>query len=69
MPLYPQSILKKPTEFPPVPFNLDEDDRASGDLDNDNDSLDIILPKQSLLRDDFADFDRPRAKPGKHFLD
>ena len=25
MPLYPHSILKKPSEFPPVPFNLDEE--------------------------------------------
>lgn len=61
MPLYPQSILKKPTEFPPVPFNLDDNDHL--DID-DNDSLDIILPKASLLRDEFADFDRPRTKPG-----
>ena len=62
MPLFPQSILKKPTEFPPVPFNLDEKVVVSED-DEDNESLDIILPNRDL--NDFADFDRPTAKPGK----
>ena len=57
MPLYPQSILKKPTDFPPVPFNLDEKV-----IEDDNESLDIVLPKSDL--NDFADFDRPTAKPG-----
>ena len=57
MPLYPQSILKKPTDFPPVPFNLDEKV-----IEDDNESLDIVLSKSDL--NDFADFDRPTAKPG-----
>ena len=63
MPLFPQSILKKPTEFPPVPFNLDEKVVVSDE--DDNESLDIILPNRDL--NDFADFDRPTAKPGMKY--
>ena len=64
MPLYPQSILKKPSEFPPVPFNVLEE--TSEELEDDNESLDIILPSgQHNLVDDFNDFDRPITKPGK----
>lgn len=70
MPLYPHSILKKPSEFPPVPFNLEDEDQeedgeAVDDLldEADNESLDIILPKRDL--NDFSDFDRPATKPGQ----
>ena len=83
MPLYPHSILKKPSEFPPVPFNLDEEiedlediiaagecvDDGERDGDDDNESLDIILPNRDL--NDFSDFDQPvdfdRPKPGQYF--
>ena len=58
MPLYPHSILKKPSEFPPVPFNIDEEDDEA-----DNESLDILLPNRDL--NDFSDFDRPATKPGQ----
>ena len=61
MPLYPQSILKKPSEFPPVPFDL-EIDSHEDILEDDNDSLDVILPNRDL--NDFSEFDRPVAKPG-----
>ena len=61
MPLYPQSILKKPSEFPPVPFDLE--DSHEDILEDDNDSLDVILPNRDL--NDFSEFDRPVAKPGK----
>lgn len=61
MPLYPHSILKRPTDFPPVPFNLDEDDRELLD----NASLDVILPNRDNL-DDFADFESPTSKPGMY---
>ncbi len=52
MPLYPHSILKKkPTEFPPVPFDLDlDEDRTVGgyQIDSiDNSSLDVIFPPAS----------------------
>lgn len=60
MPLYPQSILKKPQEFPPVPFSLDLTEKA---IEDDNESLDIVLPNRDL--NDFDNFDRPSAKPGK----
>ena len=60
MPLYPQSILKKPQEFPPVPFSLDLTEKV---IEDDNESLDIVLPNRDL--NDFDNFDRPSAKPGK----
>ena len=63
MPLYPHSILKKPTEFPPVPFDLDDNISEEIMIEDDNDSLDVILPNRDL--NDFSDFDRPTAKPGK----
>ena len=69
MPLYPQSILKKPTEFPPTPFNLEEElliaaaAVAHEENEDDNESLDVVLPNRDLH--DFGDFDRPVAQPGK----
>ena len=63
MPLYPQSILKKPSEFPPVPFDLEDSNEDI--LEDDNDSLDVILPNRDL--NDFSEFDRPVAKPGKFY--
>ena len=64
MPLYPHSILKKPSEFPPVPFDLEDNLEDIMIEEDDNDSLDVILPNRDL--NDFSDFDRPTAKPGKH---
>ena len=64
MPLYPQSILKKPQEFPPVPFSLDLTEKV---IEDDNESLDIVLPNRDL--NDFDNFDQPTTKPGmKTFL-
>jgi hypothetical protein len=64
MPLYPQSILKKPQEFPPVPFSLDLTEKV---IEDDNESLDIVLPNRDL--NDFDNFDQPTTKPGmKIFL-
>ncbi len=63
MPLYPQSILKKPTEFPPVPFSLYEEDKDSKE-DSDNQSLDIVLPQKRDMHREFEEFDRPSARPG-----
>ena len=63
MPLYPHSILKKPSEFPPVPFDIEDNISEEIMIEDDNDSLDVILPNRDL--NDFSDFDRPTAKPGK----
>ena len=69
MPLYPQSILKKPQEFPPVPFSLDltPSHLTEKVIEDDNESLDIVLPNRDL--NDFDNFDQPTTKPGmKIFL-
>ena len=65
MPLYPHSILKKPSEFPPVPFDIEDNISEEIMIEDDNDSLDVILPNRDL--NDFSDFDRPTAKPGKFY--
>ena len=57
MPLYPQSILKKPQEFPPVPFSLDLTEKV---IEDDNESLDIVLPNRDLNY--LAGFDRPSVR-------
>lgn len=65
MPLYPHSILKRPSEFPPLPFDMNEDEDETYSL-RQNDSLDVILPNGTSRQQamEFSEFDRPFAKPG-----
>ena len=81
MPLYPHSILKKPSEFPPVPFNLDEEieelediiaargdhdvDDGGGGAGDDDDNESLDILLPNRDLNDFSDFDRPATKPGQ----
>ena len=82
MPLYPHSILKKPSEFPPVPFNLDEEieelediiaargdhdvDDGGGGAGDDDDNESLDILLPNRDLNDFSDFDRPATKPGQY---